>query len=90
MRIFLSLDKNLSPCDRSPRLVFYPGTNSPHGHTDSPVGKSWERAAQTKPLSRVSLYFALIEGRAAAGWPFYRRWFYRKKSSGGSYTDSPG
>lgn len=89
MGIFLSLDKNLSPCEQRPHLMFYPGKNSPYGRTGSPVGKSWEIAARTKPLSRVSIYFALTEGHAAARWPFYRRWFYRKKSSGGSYTDSP-
>lgn len=89
MRIVLSFDKNLSPWNQYPCLRFYPGTNSPYGHTDSPVDKSWERAAQIEPLSRVSLYFALIEGHVGARWPFYHHWFYTEKSNGGSSVDSP-
>lgn len=60
-----------------------------HGHTDSPLGKSWERAGQIKPLSMILFSFAFIEGHAVARLPFYHHCFYRKKSSEGSYMGSP-
>lgn len=88
--VFVTWQKSFSLWSMS-YLVFCPGTKSPCGHTDSPIGKSWERAVWTKQgsPSRISLFFALIEGHAVARWPFYHHWFYRKKSCGGSCMGSP-